>query len=227
MSCSCIIENYRVFYYYSVMKKFIISVLLIVVLCSFSVVAEEAEIKKNNWDFSLTLGYDNHSCNDNSVNAFGMTFAGRTKFRKDIDFYADFSLHAWGQYKLVTSDSAKESLPRNKVGFKIHSGFLFDIPVSKENVNLGIGGGFAFARSVASRNYGSATKKFGFTDIGISLMGIGRYKLNDKISIQGEFIPDIYLYNWTTSSSDNYTETHRAAKLGLGLSIKAGVCYSL
>lgn len=192
-----------------------------------SVFAEDSVSENKDWNLSLTFGYDHQSCNDNSANAFGMTFGARTKFHKDIDLYADFSVHAWGNYKFVTNPNTKESLSSDNLGFKTHVGLLLDVPMNAENFDLGVGAGAGLSRSKSSKGYGSDKETFGFTNVGISLIGIGRYRINDKFAVQGEFIPDIYVFNWDTRKNDNKTETDQSSKLGLGMSLKLGISYYL
>ncbi len=203
------------------MKKTIAVILLITAVCTASVFAD------GNWDLSLTAGYDHQSCNDNSCNAVGMTFAAKTKFHKDIDLYADLSVHAWGDYKFVTSSETVESLSDNNMGFKTHLGFLFDFPTKNEDFEFGLGPGAAFARSIASKGKGNAQEKYGFTNLGFSIIGIGKYSLNDTIAIVGELIPDIYIFHWDTLNINNETRTTDQTKLGFGLSAKIGISYSL
>ncbi len=209
------------------MKKILVTLILISALCMASVFAEETDLKDKNWNLSLTFGYDHQSCNDNSANAFGMTFGARTQFHNDIDLYADFSVHAWGKYKFVTSQNTKESLSDDNLGFKTHIGLLLDVPVNSANFDLGVGAGAGLSRSIASKGYGQEKTKYGFTNVGFSLIGIGRYKINDQFAVQGEFIPDIYLFNWDTDKSDSKTTTYQSSKLGLGMSIKVGISYYL
>lgn len=203
------------------MKKILFSILLISVLCTVSVFAV------NGWDLSFTAGYDHHSCNDNSSNAFGMTFGARTQFHKDIDFYGDFSVHAWGDYKFVTASDKIENLSGDNMGFKTHAGLLFNIPVKNTRFDLGMGAGAGFSRSIASKDYGNSKMKYGFTNLGLAIFGIADFKMNGNISIQGEVIPDIYVFYWDTLKTEKQTVISQQSKLGFGLSAKIGVSYSL
>lgn len=201
------------------MKKIILSILLVTVLCTASVFAE-------NWTFSLTAGYDHQSCNDNSCDAFGITLGARSKFNEKLDMYADFSVHAAGTYKFVIDEDTKLSLPKNKLGFKSHLGLLCNVPVKPEDFELGLGLGASISRSVAASKLGDDKEKYGFTNIGVSFIGIGKYEINDKFDFVGEFIPDIYFLNWNTNRYKETTVITQANKLGFGLSAKLGVSYS-
>ena len=213
------IELTRIFAYHSDMKKIIISILLVTVLCTASVFAQ-------NWTVSLTAGYDHQSCNDNSCDAFGITFGARSKFNEKLDMYADFSTHFAGTYKFVIDKDTKLSLPEKKMGFKSHLGFIYNVSTNSENFNLGLGLGASLARSTAAKELGTDQEKYGFTNLGIALIGIGQYKINDKFALQGEIIPDMYFMNWNTKKEDHRTTIDQSNKLGFGLSAKLGVAYS-
>ena len=176
------------------------------------------------WSFSLTAGYDHHSSNngDNSANALGFTLGARAPINEYLDFYADGGAHFGGSFK--QSDIKRDD---SKIGFNTHVGLIYNIPARSDAFDMGLGLGLAFARSVGNNGKGDEKIKYGFSNLGLAIHGVARFKLSDKFSLVGEASPDVYFITWDTKKKNNNTETIKMDKLGFGLSVKVGISYTL
>ena len=229
------------------MKKIVVAVLILLIVASASILAEEATDKNSLFEsIQIGAGFDYFNAKgkfddldavkSNSKAGFGFSLGTTIDLSAIPNFlkggwygYAGLDIYFSGKLKFNDQKYPTDVVEvKSSVGFKTHLAILYHTTLNTP-LDFYFGAGFAMDNMSGSLRAMGFSGRESVTSWGISLYAEGSYKFGNHFAVDVTFIPDITLVTkmQTKSNVEGLKVIQKRTSFGFGFdfSIKAGVKY--